>query len=394
MVTKKFTKMFRKSTRQITPFWTDSEFKSLLSEHMDSIVTEEVRLNLTKKFGIDPVKVWSIEDCKKVLGESIRKNSVKGIIFCHREFGLTLATEQSKRNSELEKQIKELRARISSLTKKVNRNKDAEKTDVEEVSQPDNNYPDLKAFFETNVAIQSVTDQPVDSVQVCGARRRSQGTESVTPNSSVVQIQTVAKTSLGPKDIDRLSQSLPSARTNFSEFRRALFSKMHLYDMSLPEVTQLMSQILTESEFNNFESAVTSELQHVSKGDLREGVLKILKNILGPKIDWSKITNCVQKKGETVCEYTERFCQSAAAYSGIADTPEKVLGDNGPLVRTWFHCLLPEHRKALPYLNITWCTRTLQDNLDSLVTWERDSDVKERVRIAAVSVKGNSEKQM
>ncbi len=99
--------------------------------------------------------------------------------------------------------------------------------------------------------------------------------------------KTVAK-ALGPKDIERLSQSLPAARTHFSEFRRTLISKMRLYDMSLTEVTQLMSQILTESEFNSFESAVTSELlRNASKGDLREGILKILKNILGPKIDWS-----------------------------------------------------------------------------------------------------------
>ncbi len=34
-------------------------------------------------------------------------------------------------------------------------------------------------------------------------------------------------------------------------------------------------------------------------------------------MDWSKVTSCVQKKDdETVSEYTERFCQSAAAYSG------------------------------------------------------------------------------
>ncbi len=131
-----------------------------------------------------------------------------------------------------------------------------------QLSQPDNIYPDLQAFFETDVALQSVTGVPVNSVNVCGARRRSQGieeTDSVPLNSSVVQIQTVAK-ALGPKDIERLSQSLPSARTHFSEFRRTLISKMRLYDMSLTEVTQLMSQILTESEFNSFESAVTSEL--------------------------------------------------------------------------------------------------------------------------------------
>ncbi len=163
---------------------------------------------------------------KKVLGASIRKNNVKGIICCHREFSVTLATKQSQRNSELEKQNNELRARVSTLTKKLNLKKAAAKTDVE-VSQPDNIYPDLQAFFETDVALQSVTDVPVNSVNVCSARRRSQGieeTDSVPLNSSVVQIQTVAK-ALCPKDIERLSQSLPSARTHFSEFRRTLFSR-------------------------------------------------------------------------------------------------------------------------------------------------------------------------
>lgn len=295
--------MFRKNARLIpttkkgglaTPLWSDSEFKSLLGEQMNLIVTEKVRRELTQKYEIHPDKTWSVDECKKVLGACIRKDNVKGIICCHREFGLALATQQSQRNSELEEQNKELRARVSSLIKKLNRNQ-AAKTDVDEVIQPNNKYPDLQAFFETDVVIQPVNDIPVDSVKVCGARRRSQGNEgieSVPPNSSVVQVQTVAKT-LRPKDIERLSQSLPSARTNFCDFRRALISKMRLYDMSLAEVTQLMSQILTESEFNSFESAVTSELQQASKIDLREGVLKILKNIMGHKIDWSRIRrNC------------------------------------------------------------------------------------------------------
>ncbi len=388
--------MFRKNARLIpttekgglaTPLWSDSEFKSLLGVQMDLIVTEKVRQELTQKYEIHPDKTWSVDECKKVLGASIRKNNVKGIICCHREFSVTLATQQSQRNSELEKQNNELRARVSSLTKKLNRNKASAKTDVEEVSQPDNNYPDLQDFFETDVTIQSVTDVPVDSVKVCGARRRSQGIEgieSVPPNSSVVQVQTVAK-ALGPKDIERLSQSLPSARTHFSEFRRTLISKMRLYDMSLAEVMQLMSQILTESEFNSFESAVASELRNASKGDLREGILKILTNILGPKIDWSKITTCVQRKEETVSEYTERFCQSAVIYSGIVDDPESVLEDKGPLVRIWSDGLVAEYRKALPFLDLTWSNRTLRSNLDRLATWERDADVKAKVRVAAAT---------
>ncbi len=198
-----------------TPLWSDSEFKTLLGEQMDLIVTEKVRQKLTQKYEIHPDKTWSVDECKKVLGASIRKNNVKGIICCHREFSVTLATQQSQRNSELEKQNNELRARISTLTKKLNLKKEA-KTDVG-VSQPDNIYPDLQAFSETDVALQSVTDVPVNSVNV-------EETDSVPPNSSVVQIQTVAN-ALCPKDIERLSQSLPAARTHLTEFRRTLISR-------------------------------------------------------------------------------------------------------------------------------------------------------------------------
>ncbi len=217
-------KMVRRNARLIpttekrglaTPLWSDSEFKTLLGEQMDLIVTEKVRQKLTQKYEIHPDKTWSVDECKKVLGASIRKNNVKNIICCYREFSVTLATQQSQRNSELEKQNNELRARISTLTKKLNLKKEAE-TDVE-VSQPDNIYPDLQAFSETDVALQSVTDVPVNSVNV-------EETDSVPPNSSVVQIQTVAN-ALCPKDIERLSQSLPAARTHLTEFRRTLISR-------------------------------------------------------------------------------------------------------------------------------------------------------------------------
>lgn len=48
-------------------------------------------------------------------------------------------------------------------------------------------------------------------------------------------------------------------------------------------------------------------------------------SIKGSKVDWSRVNSCIQKKDETVTEYTERFGQVAAGYRGIADTPETVL---------------------------------------------------------------------
>ncbi|KAI2649144.1 hypothetical protein H4Q32_020360 [Labeo rohita] len=258
---------------------------------MDSIVTETVRLDLTKKFGIDPEKV-----------------------------GHNKASTKSDSNDQ----------------------------------QSDESYPDLQSLCrqEDKCNTRRIEKDATISVEGCGARQRAQsrveGVETVPSATPIFQLQAVHPV-LGPEDIERLSQSLPSAHTNFSEFRRALTSKMRLYDMSLAEVTQLMSQILTESEFNSFESAVTSELQHASKADLREGVLKILKNIMGPKIDWSRITNCVQRKDETVNEYTVRFCQTAVTYSGIVDDSESVLDDKGPLVRIWSDGLVADSEADPPH---------------------------------------------
>ncbi|XP_058637701.1 myelin-oligodendrocyte glycoprotein-like [Onychostoma macrolepis] len=50
-----------------------------------------------------------------------------------------------------------------------------------------------------------------------------------------------------------------------------------------------------------------------------------------------------------------------------------------------------EYRSALPFLDLTWSTGSLQNSLDRLATWERDSDVKARVKIAAASFKVNTE---
>ncbi|KAI2643862.1 Gag-Pol polyprotein [Labeo rohita] len=278
----------------------------------------------------------------------------------------------------------------------VGHNKASTKSDSND-QQSDESYPDLQSLCrqEDTYNTRRIEKDAAISVEVCGARQSAQsrveGVETVPSVTPILQLQAV-HTALGPKDIERLSQSLPSARTNFSEFRRAMTSKMRLY-MLLAEVTQRMSQILTESEFNSFESAGTSELQHASKVDLREGVLKILKNIMGPKIDWSRITNCVQRKEETVNEYTVRFCQTAVTYSGIVDDSESVLDDKGTLVRIWSDGFVAEYRKALPFLDLTWSNKTLRSNLDMLAIWERDSDVKARVKIAAASFQVNTKNQ-
>ncbi len=92
---------------------------------MDLIVTEKVRQKLTQKYEIHPDKTWSVDECKKVLGASIRKNNVKTLSVVTGEFSVTLATQQSQRNAELEKQNNELRARIYTLTKKLNLKKEA-----------------------------------------------------------------------------------------------------------------------------------------------------------------------------------------------------------------------------------------------------------------------------
>lgn len=365
-----------------TPLWSDNEFSSILNNHMDSIVSESVRQNLTQKFGIDPDRTWTLEECKKVLGACVRKNNTKGIIFCYKEYSLALAAKQTECIAKLEKKIQDLCSQAISPNEKIGHDMSSLEDNQKQHSDV---HPDLQSVRqEHSVCVNhrnNTIDKACDSVKVCGARKKAQSENVGTafPSMSVVQLQDVA-----PETIDRLAESLPSAYANFSEFRGALSRKIRLYDLSLANILQLMSQILSESEFSTFETAVKSyELQDGNKDGLREGVLAILRDIVGPKVDWTKITSCVQRKNETVSEYTERFCQSAAAYSGIANNPEDVLNDKGPLVRTWFDGLSSEYRNALPFLDLTWSNATLRSNLNRLTTWERDSDVKTNVKIAA-----------
>ncbi|KAI2661201.1 Gag-Pol polyprotein [Labeo rohita] len=70
-----------------------------------------------------------------------------------------------------------------------------------------------------------------------------------------------------------------------------------------------------------------------------------------------------------------------------------VLDDKGPLVRIWSDGLVAEYRKALPFLDLAWSNRTLRSNLDCFASWERDSDGKARVKIAAASFQVNTKNQ-
>ncbi len=48
-------------------------------------------------------------------------------------------------------------------------------------------------------------------------------------------------------------------------------------------------------------------------------------------------------------------------------------------------------KSFIPFLDLTWSNRTLRSNLDRLATWERDADVKAKVRVAAATF--NTKKQ-
>ncbi len=176
---------------------------------------------------------------------------------------------------------------MSCLTKKVGHKKASTKSDLNN-QKSDEIYSNLQSLCgqEENCNIERM-GKDVNAVEVCGARQGAQSRveefETIQSETPILQTQLVCA-ALGPEAIERLSESLALIHGIFSEFRRELSRKMWLYDMFLAEVTQLMSQILTESEFNDFESAVNnSEFQQASKDELREGVLRLLQNTICPR---------------------------------------------------------------------------------------------------------------
>lgn len=91
----------------------------------------------------------------------------------------------------------------------------------------------------------------------------------IVPSATPILQSQAAHTALGPEAIERLAESLPLPNIFF------LWS----LGESCPERcgSIICPQILTESEFNNFENAVNnSDFQQASNDDLREGVLGVL----------------------------------------------------------------------------------------------------------------------
>ncbi len=87
---------------------------------MNIIVTEKVRQELTQKYEIHPDKTWSVMSVKRYWEHVSQEQCERHYLLPQRIGLVALATQQSQRNSELEKPTMNSRARVSTLDRELN----------------------------------------------------------------------------------------------------------------------------------------------------------------------------------------------------------------------------------------------------------------------------------
>ncbi|RXN09799.1 THAP domain-containing 6-like protein [Labeo rohita] len=99
------------------------------------------------------------------------------------------------------------------------------------------------------------------------------------------------------------------------------------------------------------------------------------------EVNWAKITSCMQKTGESVAEFEERFRQTWMEHAGVNNNSEDLSKDTSmPLKATFVNGLKPEISEALKIKYDDW--DSIATTFIQIVEWsakiERTQDVKLR----------------
>lgn len=131
---------------------------------------------------------------------------------------------------------------------------------------------------------------------------------------------------------------------------------------------------LTES----VETRVGESQENIKAG--WEAVKTFLFELKPAEVNWAKITSCMQKTGESVAEFEERFVQTWLEHSGLNDSADLDKDTSMPLKTAFVNGLKPETSKAIKIRYDDW--DSVGTAFNQIVEWsakiERTHEVKLR----------------
>ena len=194
-----------------------------------------------------------------------------------------------------------------------------------------------------------------------------------------------------PQDIDKWSQDLRHPRIAGMDTWAKVNRLKTIYCLHPYDGVQLMATVMTPTETNKLNSAVTIALgrdgQNLANG--WESIEEFIRKATNASTNWGKVAACIQKTGEAVDVFGERFSEIFLRHSGIKELKRDNLSSsvNGPLKSTFMQALLPEIRSATKLSKPDWQDENI--SFDQLISAARRVELDTEYKIRNLNSRGH-----
>nr|XP_055057004.1 uncharacterized protein LOC129441191 [Misgurnus anguillicaudatus] len=190
-----------------------------------------------------------------------------------------------------------------------------------------------------------------------------------------------------PEQIDKWSRELPDVYKHPRKVWQVLQRLHKIYTLHPLDGVVIINVNLRDSDQSRLTESVSIKVgesqENIEAG--WEAVKTFLFELKPAEINWSKITSCMQKTGESVTEFEDRFKQTWLEHAGLNDSEEFDKDTGMPLKTAFVNGLKPEISKALKIRYDDWDSIGVAFN--QLVEWSTKIERTQDVQLRALQTK-------
>ncbi|XP_042583528.1 uncharacterized protein LOC122137959 [Cyprinus carpio] len=187
-----------------------------------------------------------------------------------------------------------------------------------------------------------------------------------------------------PEQVDKWSKELPDVYKQPRKVWQYLQRLQKIYNLHPLDSVMIVNVNLRDNDQQRLTESVERRIGESQENAESgwEAVQTFLFELKPAEVNWAKITSCVQKTGESVAEFEERFRQTWMEHAGLNNNIEELCEDTSmPLKTTFVNGLKPEVSKTLKIRYDDWdSTRTtFMQTVEWSAKIERTQEVNLRV---------------
>ncbi|KAL1270488.1 hypothetical protein QQF64_029504 [Cirrhinus molitorella] len=190
-----------------------------------------------------------------------------------------------------------------------------------------------------------------------------------------------------PEQVDKWSKELPDVYKQPRKVCQFLQRLQKIYTLHPLDGTMIVNVSLRDNDQKRLTESVERKIGKSQENieDGWEAVQTFLLKLKPAEVNWSKITSCMQKMGESVVEFEERFRQTWMEHSGMNENEDLDRDTGMPLKMAFINGLKPEISKALQIKYDDW--DSVGTTFMQIVEWSAKMERTQEVNLRALQTK-------